>query len=96
LKILKISVIGYRPMNGRYISIGIGLKKAISVDLYLKSCIEHTLTLRLPVYKHIVPGNWGKTRDISVDLNQPHSSLVDCARDLFKPSKDLASVPSLQ
>jgi len=49
------------------------------------------LTPWLLVYNYIIPGNWGKTKDIWLSY-QPHSSSADCARELFKPSKDSASL----
>jgi len=49
------------------------------------------LTPWLPGYKYIVPGNWAKTKHFRLSY-QPHSSSGDCTRELFKPSKDSASL----
>jgi len=45
----------------------------------------------LLVYKYIILGNWGKTRHILVAL-PTHSFSPDCAKELFKPSKDTANL----
>jgi len=41
--------------------------------------------------QYIVLGNRGKTRVFRLTF-QLHSSSADCARELFKPSKDSASL----
>jgi len=50
-----------------------------------------TLKLWLLVYKYIVLGNRGKPGIFCLTY-RPHSSSVDCARELFKPLKDSASL----
>jgi len=43
------------------------------------------------VYEYIVPGNRPKPSSFCLPY-QHHSSSVDCARELFKPSQDSASL----
>jgi len=49
------------------------------------------LTCSQPVYKYIVL-EIGEKPGIFRLTYQPHNSPADCARELFQPSKDLASL----
>jgi len=53
--------------------------------------IDFLLTHRLLVYEHIVLGSREKNRIIQL-IYQLHSSSAKCARELFEPLKDLASL----
>ena len=59
--------------------------------MYGNDNCEWKSTLREPVYKYTVPRFQPKTSSFRLP-NQRHSSSADCARELFKPSKDLASL----
>jgi len=48
------------------------------------------LLILVDCYKYIVPGNRAKIKPISVVFN--NCIAPPCARELFKPSKDLASL----
>ena len=63
-------------------------------EFYFKGLNSWTkpLTHWLLVYKLIVLGNRGKKTGIFRLTYQLHSSSANCARELFKPSKDLASL----
>jgi len=66
--------------------------KIISSCLYIRSLDgQALLTPWWPVYDIFVPGNWPKTSSFRLPY-QHHSSSADCARELFKPSKDSASL----
>jgi len=51
----------------------------------------HIATRLLPVYDIFLLGNWPKTSSFWL-LYQEHSSFANCAGELFKPSKDPASL----
>jgi len=62
---------------------------------YSKPCLTHWLPVYeyiVPVYEYIVLGNREKKTGIFRLTYQPHSSSADCAKELFKPSKDSASL----
>jgi len=71
--------------------------QSTSCKVYLHIFIGKTwsnllfLTRSVPGYDIFVVGNWPKTRNFRLPCQQQSSS-ADCAGELFKPSKDLASL----